>query len=79
MGIFMGERSAPAIAFVVEGVEPSDGSRYLLQEFTNSTEAVAWMLRYCAKENAGGWDRIEVYDVRDPDHGELVNGWTRPE
>lgn len=82
MGLFMGDKTGtkpfvPSIGFVVEGVDYEDGGRTLLQEFTNSGEAIEWMQRYVSSENAGGWDRIEVVDVRDPNYGSTVKSWDR--
>lgn len=53
--------------FIVEGVDTDDGSRTLLADFNNSSEARAFLNRYTSKENAGNWDLIEVYDTRGED------------
>ena len=63
--------------FVVEGVDCADGSRTVLHTFPSSYEAVDWMRRYVSKENAGNWDLIEVYDVRDPENAERIRFWRR--
>lgn len=63
-------------AFIVEGVEPDDGSRTLLQECDTSGEARAWLRGYVSDGNAGNWPLIEVYDVRGDD-AERVAFWER--
>ena len=64
-------------AFIVEGVDLEDGSRTGLNAFDNSGDARAFLRRYTAKENAGGWDLIEVYDARDPENAERLWFWAR--
>jgi len=64
--------------FIVEGVDIEDGSRTTLAEFDNSGEARAFLKRYTASENAGGWDLIEVYDLRGED-AERLFFWEREE
>jgi len=49
--------------YIVEGVDTEDGSRTELARFDNSSEARAFLARYTARENAGNWNLIEVYDV----------------
>jgi hypothetical protein len=51
--------------FHVIGIDEDDGNATILEQFDNSGEAREWMKRYVAKENAGGWNRIEVIDTRD--------------
>lgn len=51
-------------SFHVNGVDPDDGSVTLLFEADNSSEAREWMNRYVQSENAGGWSRIEIHDMR---------------
>lgn len=62
--------------FVVEGVDVADGSRTVLQEFASSGEARDFLRRYTSSEDAGGWDLIEVYDVRGDD-AERIAFWER--
>lgn len=50
--------------FQVIGVDTDDGNATVLNEFTNSGEAREWFRRYISKEDAGGWNRIEVIDTR---------------
>lgn len=49
--------------FKVEGVDTDDGSRTELASFDNSGEARAFLYRYVRREDAGGWNLIEVYDM----------------
>ena len=63
-------------AFIVEGVEPDDGSRTTLQECATSGEAREWLRGYVSDGNAGNWPLIEVYDVRGDD-AERVAFWER--
>lgn len=62
--------------FVVEGVDTADGSRTELESFDSSGEAREWLGRYVSREDAGGWDLIEVYDVRGED-AERIAFWER--
>lgn len=62
--------------FTVEGVDLEDGGRTTLYDTDSSSEAVAWMRRYVASEDAGGWSLIEVYDTR-PEPPERVAFWER--
>jgi len=64
-------------AFIVEGVDLDDGSRTELNAFDNSGDARAFLNGYTSKENAGGWDLIEVYDTRDPENPERLWFWER--
>lgn len=64
----------PAAPFIVEGVD--DGGRTELASFDNSGEARAFLNRYTATENAGGWDLIEIYDTRGED-AERLWFWER--
>ena len=66
-------------SFIVEGVETEDGSRTCLGEFDSSGEAIAFMRRYVAHENAGNWGLIEIYDVRNLDESERIKFWERQE
>jgi hypothetical protein len=70
---------AASLGFVVEGVDAEDGSRTELHATDNSGEALRWFRGYYAKENAGGWDLIEVYDVRDIENPERLAYWERDE
>ena len=63
--------------FVVEGVDTEDGGRTLLAERGSSAEARQFLRRYISAENAGGWDLIEVHDVRREDDPELLWYWSR--
>ena len=65
--------------FLVEGVDTADGSRTILMEFGSSVEAISWFHRYVSRENGGNWDRVEVYDVRDPDNAERLKVWENPQ
>lgn len=62
--------------FKVEGVDSDDGSRTELASFDNSGEARAFLSRYVSRENAGGWDLIEIYDTRGED-AERIAFWER--
>jgi hypothetical protein len=63
--------------FIVEGIDCADGSRTELHSCDNSGDARAWMRRYVSAGDAGGWDLVEVYDVRsDP---ERLFYWERGE
>lgn len=62
--------------FKVEGVDSDDGSRTTLAEFDNSGEARAFLNRYTARENAGNWNLIEVYDTRG-EEAERLFFWER--
>ena len=64
--------------FIVEGVDCADGSRTELHTADNSGEARAWMRGYVVREDAGGWDLVEVYDVRGDD-AERLYYWERGE
>jgi hypothetical protein len=50
-----------AHSFEVVGL---DDSYTVLHETTNSTEAIRWARAYIEKQNAGGWNILEIYDVR---------------
>lgn len=65
-------------AFIVEGVEPDDGSRTTLQECATSGEAREWLRGYVRDGNAGNWDIIEAYDTRG-EPPERFAVWTREE
>jgi hypothetical protein len=60
--------------FLVEGVD--DSGRTLLAAFDNSGEARSYLTRYTSREDAGGWDLIEVYDTRG-DEAERLAYWER--
>lgn len=62
--------------FVIEGVDVADGSRTVLQECASSGAARNFLRRYTSSEDAGGWDLIEVYDVRGDD-AERIAFWER--
>lgn len=62
--------------FHVVGIDDDDGSATILQEFTNSGDARAWMLGYASKENAGNWNLILVLYTRD-ECAETVYKWER--
>lgn len=64
--------------FVVEGVDSDDGSRHELASFDNSGDARAFLSRYVSRENAGGWNLIELYDVRG-EESERLAFWERGE
>jgi hypothetical protein len=61
-------------AFEVVGL---DESYTVLHECNSSSEALQWAKSYIAKENAGNWPVIEVYDVRSED-SERVWFWENP-
>ncbi len=68
--------------FIVEGIDCADGSRTELHSCDNSGDARAWMRRYVSTGDAGGWDLIEVHDVRGECDGyrigaERVAYWSR--
>ena len=65
--------------FIVEAVDPADGSRIELHACDCSADAIWWMQRYVATENAGNWDLIEIYDVRGCEEcgGERIKFWER--
>ena len=67
--------------FHVIGIDEGDDSATVLAEFTNSGSARNWMKDYVAKENAGGWNIIEVIDTRGTEDGEgcaeTVYRWER--
>ena len=65
-----------ANGFIIEGVDTADGSRTELATFDNSGEARDFLRRYTSKEDAGGWDLIELYDVRGDD-AERLAFWER--
>lgn len=62
--------------FVVEAVDLGDGSRTTLQECDSSAEAFDFLAGYIRTEDAGGWDLIEVYDLRG--EPERLRYWDRP-
>lgn len=51
--------------FHVVGINDDDGNETVLHETSNSGDARVWMNRYVSKENAGGWNHIQVIDTRD--------------
>jgi hypothetical protein len=61
--------------FIVEGVD-EDGTRTTLFEGHLSSEAIRWMREYTRTEDAGGWNLIEVYDIRGAD-AERLAFWER--
>ena len=63
-------------SFHVYGVDSDDGSVTLLHEADSSGEVREWMTRYIKSENAGGWDRIEVHDMRG-ESSETLWTWSR--
>lgn len=62
--------------FDVVGIDMEDGSATALMAFANSSEALEWMRRYASKENAGGWDMLQVLDTRGECH-ETMFTWER--
>lgn len=50
------------MTFVVEGVE--DVGRTELGSFATSAAAVEFLIAYIGREDAGGWNLIEIYDLR---------------
>lgn len=63
--------------FTVEGFDAKDGSHTELAGFASRAEAIEWLRRYASKENAGNWDLVEIYDVRDPEDVTRVYYWDR--
>lgn len=49
--------------FDVVGID-EDGQHTALMAFASSSEAREWMLRYASRENAGGWNELQVLDTR---------------
>lgn len=69
----------PTPPFIVEGVDTEDGSRCTLFESNSSSEAIRWMRGYVrGAGDAGGWNLIEVYDLRCED-AERLAFWERDE
>lgn len=62
--------------FAVEAIDLEDGSRCELASFDRCSEAVEFLNRYVSRENAGGWDRIEVVDLRG-EIGDTLMVWER--
>ena len=62
--------------FVVAGLG-EDGNGSVLYECDNSGMAIEWWVRYVAKEDAGGWDAVVVYDTRFGEHWEVIKHWNR--
>ena len=54
----------------------TDGSETILAEFDNSGEAKEFLRQYTSKEDAGGWDLIQVLDTRG-DCAEILWVWER--
>ncbi len=73
-----GDDDDDAAPFKVEGVETEDGSRTELGAFASSGEAGAFLSSYTSREDAGGWNLIEVYDTRGAD-AERLAYWERGE
>lgn len=52
------------IKFTVEAVDRLNGRHTILADYQTSAEARQFLRQYTTKENAGGWDTIEIYDQR---------------